>query len=176
MKFKLFIIFSLLLLSLLSDFRTSRIKNSITFSFMLAGLAVNIAAEGFKGLMFSIQGILLPAACLAVLYGLRIIGAGDIKLLSALGAVMGAVFALYTALYSFICGGFIALWVIFSRNNWKERLRYLFEYIRGCLLSMRVLQYTDFHDGRQTGSFHFSAAIASGAVLAFIVHSAGLTG
>ncbi|HYE81881.1 MAG TPA: prepilin peptidase [Clostridia bacterium] len=173
--FKLIIISSLLLLSLLSDLKTYKIKNSITFSFMLAGLAVNLAFEGYKGLVFSLQGILLPAVCLIILYAVRVVGAGDIKLLSAVGAVMGSGFALYAAVYSFICGGLIASCIILLRNNWKERFSYLFAYIKSCFLSMELLQYSDFHDIKETGRFHFSVAVASGTVLAIIINGMGLT-
>lgn len=167
-KLKLLIISVLLLLALVSDLKTYRIKNSITYGFMLVGLAVNTAMGGFKGMMFSVRGIMLPAACLIILYMIRAIGAGDIKLLSAVGAVMGAGFALYAAAYAFICGGFIALAVILVRRNGAERLRHLLTYIKSCLLTAELLQYTDFTDSRDGGRFHFSIAVASGTAVAFL--------
>ena len=172
-ELKLVVISVLLLLALASDLINYKIKNSITYSFMLAGLIANFVMEGSKGMIFSLQGIMLPAAALIILYIMRLIGAGDIKLLSAVGAVMGAGFVFYAMLYSFICGGVIASLVILIRRNGIERFKYLFSYIKSCIISMELLQYTDFKDMQSAGKFHFSIAIASGTVAAFIIGGFG---
>lgn len=166
--FKLIIISVLLLLALASDLSTYKIKNSITYSFMFAGLTVNLAMGGFDGLIFSLKGIIMPAVCLAILYAVRIIGAGDIKLLSAVGAVMGAAFVSYATICSFICGGFIASGLILARQNGVKRFKYLLLYMKSCFLTMELLKYTGFEDIQGAGEFHFSIAIASG-TLAVIV-------
>lgn len=163
------------MLALASDFKTYRIKNSITYSFMLIGLTANVTMGGFKGMVFSLQGIVLPAVCLVILYMMRVIGAGDVKLLSAIGAVMGAGFALYTAAYAFLCGGLIAALLILIRRNGVRRFKYLLEYVKGCLLSVSLLEYTDFSDKQEAGRFHFSIAVATGTAVAYIVHGLGLS-
>lgn len=170
--FKLIIISALLLLALASDLKTYGIKNSITYGFMLIGLTVNLAMEGIGGLVFSLQGIILPAACLFALYIIKIIGAGDVKLLCAVGAVMGAAFTLYATICSFICGGFIAWGLILARNNASERFNHLILYLKSCFLTMEILQYTDFEDSQGGGNFHFSIAIASGTAAATILWGA----
>jgi prepilin peptidase CpaA len=129
---------------------------------MLAGLLVNLAMGGFEGLIFSLKGIILPAVCLMTLYSVKMIGAGDIKLLSAVGAVMGAAFVSYATICSFISGGFIASGLILARRNGLERFKYLLLYIKSCILTMEPLQYTGFEDMQGAGKFHFSIAIASG--------------
>ena len=172
-ELKLVIISALLLLALVSDLISYRIKNSITYSFMLVGLIANFAMEGSKGMIFSLQGIMLPVAGLIVLYMMRIIGAGDIKLLSAVGAVMGAGFALYAMVYSFICGGVIASLLILIRRNGIERFKFLLSYMQSCLISMELLQYTDFNDKQNSGKFHFSIAVASGTAAAVIIGGFG---
>lgn len=173
--FRLVIISALLLLALVSDLRTYRIKNTITYSFMLVGITANIVMEGFNGIAFSLQGIMLPAASLFILYMMRIIGAGDIKLLSAVGAVMGAGFALHATVYAFICGGFIAAVLILTRRNGVERLMYLHTYIKSCLLFGSLLQYTDFRDKQESGRFHFSIAVASGTAVVIITRGFSLS-
>lgn len=174
-ELKLAIISVLLLLAVVSDLRTYRIKNSITYSFMLVGLAANVAMRGPKGMIFSLQGIILPVAGLTLLYILRVIGAGDIKLLSAVGAVMGADFTLSAIAYSFICGGVIASLLILVRRNGIERFKYLVSYMKSCIISMELLQYTDFKDKQNKSKFHFSIAVASGTVAAVIINGFGPT-
>lgn len=160
----------LLLLALASDLKTYKIKNSITYSFMLAGLTVNFVGGGAGGLVFSLQGMILPAAVLFVLYVMKVLGAGDIKLLSAVGAVMGAGFVMHATACSFICGGIIALGLILARQNGAERFKYVLLYVKSCFLTMNLLQYEDLEDRQRSGKFHFSIAIASGTAAAFIVH------
>lgn len=165
---------TLLLIALVSDLITYKIKNSLTYSFMLVGLISNLAKEGYEGVMFSLKGIMLPAVCLIILYMVRVVGAGDIKLLSAIGAVMGAGFVFYVTVYSFICGGFIAAGIILVRRNGIVRFKYLLTYIKSCFLSMELLQYADFKDKNGGGKFHFSIAIASGTAAAIIVYGVEL--
>ncbi|MDD3706274.1 MAG: A24 family peptidase [Clostridiaceae bacterium] len=167
--FKLTIVSVLLLLALVSDFRTYSIKNYITYGFMLIGLTVNLAMDGIEGLVFSLQGIILPAVCLFTLYVIRIVGAGDVKLLCAVGAVMGATFTLSATICSFICGGFIASGLILVRNNALERFNYFIMYLTSCFLTMEIHQYSDFKDRQSEGKFHFSIAIASGTAAAIII-------
>lgn len=164
----------LLLLALISDLRTYKIKNSITYSFMFVGMAVNLSGEGLKGLLFSLQGIILTAVCLFILYIIRVVGAGDVKLLCAVGALMGAPFALSAAICSFICGGFIASGIILARHNRSERFKYFIQYIKSCFLTMKLLHYTDFKDIGESGKFHFSIAIASGTAAVIILSGLGL--
>ncbi len=164
----------LLVLALVSDLQSCRIRNTITYGFMLVGTAANITEEGFSGLLFSLQGIILPVLLLMIFYIMRAIGAGDLKLISAVGAVMGAGFAVYAAVCSFIFGGIIAAGIILFRHNGMERLKYFITYIKSCILSMELLQYMDFNDKQNSGRFHFSIAIASGTVAAFAAYWKGL--
>lgn len=168
-ELKLVIVLAALLLSLISDLRTYKINNVITYGFMAAGLTINLLAEGPKGMMFSMQGIIIPVACLLLLYMMRMLGAGDIKLFSAIGAVMGAGFALYAMAYSFICGGIIASFLILVRRNGVKRFKYLITYLRCCFISMKPLQYTEFERNQDKGSFHFSIAAATGTVAAVLL-------
>lgn len=163
----------LLLLAMISDLATYKIKNTITYSFMIAGLLSNFAMEDLKGVVFSLQGITLPVVCLIALYMMGIMGAGDVKLFSAVGAVMGAGFTLYVMFYSFICGGIIAAFLILVRRNGIERLKYLILYIKCCIISMKLIPYTDFKDKRDGSKFHFSIAIASGTAVAALIGGHG---
>lgn len=172
-ELKLFITTILLLSAMMSDLTTYKIKNTITYSFMIVGLISNYIMEGWEGIAFSLQGILLPVICLVALYVIRIIGAGDIKLLSAVGAVMGAGFASNVMVYSFICGGIIATLLILIRRNGIERIKYLLLYVRSCFISMKLIQYADLTDEQDGSKFHFSIAVVSGTAAAVIIGGFG---
>jgi len=76
--------------------------------------------DGVRGLLDSLLGIIVPFLLLIVLYALRMLGAGDVKLFSAIGAVLGVRAALWIMAYSFLAGGVIALIILIINRNGKE--------------------------------------------------------
>jgi len=172
---KLLAILMLLAFAVVSDLRTYRIRNTLTFGFMLIGLVLNLASDGARGLLFSLQGLLLPVLCLLLFYMMRAIGAGDIKLLSAIGALMGPAFVLDTMLFTCLCGGLMAALLIITRRNGATRMRQLLLYAWGCILTMSLLEYSDMQDRSDGSKFHFSIAIAAGTLIAMIIDKLGAT-
>ncbi|RCX11238.1 prepilin peptidase CpaA [Anaerobacterium chartisolvens] len=158
----------LMLLALICDYKIYRIKNAVVVPFIVAGILTNTVLGGPEGLKSSISGILLPVLLLIVFFALRMLGAGDIKLFSAVGSIMGAEFVMYAMAYSFISGGVIAVLIIALRKNGKERLRHLVAYIKSCFLSFSLLPYTDFEDKSDGAKFRFSYAIACGTLIQII--------
>lgn len=156
----------LLLLAARSDIKTYKVRNCITYPFILTGPIINFALEGTDGFIFSLWGMILPLICLIPLYMLRMLGAGDIKLFSAVGSIMGAKFAINSMLYSFAAGGIAAAAIILWRGCFKDRLKYLANYIKGCYLTMSFIPYSNFEDRHDNGKFHFAVAVAVGSFAA----------
>lgn len=76
----------LLAAAVASDIRSYRIPNSLNALGCLAGIAYGVVSDGTRGLCRSFIGIAVPVFLLIILFAFRIVGAGDIKLLSAIGA------------------------------------------------------------------------------------------
>lgn len=91
-----------------SDIRTKRIPNVLTLSTLVLGLLLHTITDGWSGALYSGWGIAAGFVPAVILYALRAIGAGDVKLFAALGAWMGAAFTWQTFLYSILFGGIIA--------------------------------------------------------------------
>lgn len=151
-----------IVLALISDIRTYKIKNSITLPFMIIGIVTNIYLNSLQGLFFSLKGIVAPILLLIIFFILRMLGAGDIKLFSSIGAIMGVKFVFYTIMYTFLTGGLLALLLMIIRKNGVERFKYLLRYIKSCFITSSILSYTDFNDKNDKGKFPFAAAIACG--------------
>lgn len=159
-------LFILVALSLISDFKTDKVKNHIVLPFIPLGMLTNFLYDGFDGLIRSAAGAVVPLALLIALFALRMLGAGDIKLFCAIGAISGTQFVLYSIAFSFISGGLIALVLIAYRRNARARLAHMFSYMKTCFLSHSFQPYTSFEDRSDGAKFHFTLAIAIGTVIA----------
>lgn len=159
----------LLVAALISDIKSRKIKNKITLTFITVGLLTNSIIFGFKGLRNSLLGIFIPVILLMALYALRMLGAGDIKLLSALGAVFGVGAILKITAYSFIAGGIISLVLVVKRRNAKERFIYFCNYIKSVFLTLHIMPYTDFDSKEDKGKFPFAYAVFCGGLIFIFV-------
>jgi prepilin peptidase CpaA len=84
------------------DGRTRRIPNWLTVSGFVAGLAVHLLFGGWRGGLMSLEGAGLGLVVLLPLVLLRALGAGDWKLMGALGALLGPVmlwFVLFASIF-----------------------------------------------------------------------------
>lgn len=150
------------IICVLSDMKTCRIKNHTILLFILAGFTVNAAYSRLEGVSCSLSGICLPIAILFPLFGLRMLGAGDIKLFSAIGSIMGPGFVLYSMGFTFLAGGAGALGVMVLRGNSGQRLNCFFQYARSCFFAQKLLPY-DVEPARNCGGrFRLAPAIAAG--------------
>jgi prepilin peptidase CpaA len=71
------------------DIRTRRIPNWLTLSGVMAGVALNSFLYGIGGLWLALEGLGVAFGIYFILYLLRAMGAGDVKLMAAVGAVAG---------------------------------------------------------------------------------------
>lgn len=152
----------LLAIAVAGDIRSYRICNLTIALGLVAGLVLNFTVGGFEGLAWSILAAIIPAVLLIVLFALRMLGAGDIKLFCAIGAIMGITFVLYTMAFSFLAGGIMAAGIMLVRGNMKQRLGHIAAYLKTSFLTHSFIPYTDFSDKSDGAKFHFSLAIAAG--------------
>lgn len=109
-----------LLISFITDVRKRRILNIVTFPAMGIGLFYYTLTLGWKGFLFSGAGLLVGFALLLIPYLLGGMGAGDVKLLAAIGALTGTSFVLHSFFYTALIGGVIGLILIMKRMEfWK---------------------------------------------------------
>lgn len=158
-------LFLLIAVALISDIRTYKIKNVIIFIFIILGLATNLYLNGWQGIPNSTLAALLPVLLLIILFALRMLGAGDIKLFCAVGSIAGIRFVLYNIAYSFIAGGIIAIIIMLVNKNFKERCKYLLSYIKSCFFTLSLQPYTEFSNKADGSKFHFAYAVAFGTLI-----------
>ncbi len=106
----------LLLAASVCDLKTRRIPNGLAAAGLLAGLLGHAFWGGLPGLLGSLAGI-AAALPLLLLYAVHAFGAGDVKLLMAVGALMGPGFLLWTLLGAIFAAGLLALVSVIRRGK-----------------------------------------------------------
>src|SRR5260370_33162622 len=97
------------------DLAHRRVSNWICGAALLAGLALHIATDGWRGGVSALLGAIAGFAVFLIFYLLGGMGGGDIKLMAGFGAVLGVQRLLEAALWTAACGGgFSALAIVFS--------------------------------------------------------------
>jgi prepilin peptidase CpaA len=156
-----------LLFSVISDLKDSKIRNIYVFSVVLVGVAMNAYFYGFRGIKLSVIGMAVPILFLGVFFYAKLLGAGDIKLFSAIGALLGWKFVLYSMAYSFIFAGIFAFVYLAIRAEIKRTFISFYLDMKMCLLTSDVLYFQN----RSTKHIiRLSPAIAMGACLQLILY------
>lgn len=99
------------------DFRSHRIPNVIILPLLLFGLIYYTVTGQWAGFLFSLKGMGIGFLVLFIPYLMGGMGAGDVKFMSALGAVLGPQQILPAFLFAAILGGFVALAVMVKKRT-----------------------------------------------------------
>jgi len=99
----------LLITAIYTDLRWSRIPNWLTFPAMGLGVVVHAWIGGQQYALFSLAGIGVGMGLFLLPYACKGIGAGDVKLMAAIGSMVGPSDALSVAILSVLAGGLYAL-------------------------------------------------------------------
>jgi prepilin peptidase CpaA len=103
-----------------TDLRDSRIPNALTFgSIALALLVHSLFPQGF-GLPHAFIGLLVGGAVFFPFFALGGMGAGDVKLMAALGAWLGWQPVLLIAMYGAAAGGVLAIIVALGTGYLRQ--------------------------------------------------------
>lgn len=101
------------------DLRQFRVPNALTFPLAILGLTFHATVNGLGGLQYSLGGIVIGLVALFLFYVMGVMGAGDVKLLAAIGAWIGAANVVYVFCVAGIVTGIHSLVVL----TWQRRLR-----------------------------------------------------
>lgn len=146
----------------MTDIKGFKIKNKVVFPTIIIGLIYALICHSF---LDGLYGMLIPLV-LFPLYALKMLGAGDVKALCAIGAVLGFKLSVMTMLLTFISGGIIALGFMLFHKNFVARFQNLFRYFKNIFLMGKIEQYN--YGGSEKSYFRFSFAITAGTILAIV--------
>lgn len=126
----------LALLAAFYDLRFRRVPNWLVAAGLVLGIVGNSILFGFLGLLLSMKGFGLALLIYIPLYLARGMGGGDVKLMAAVGALVGPVNWLVIFVLTGLIGGVIAIVFVLV----KGRLRRTLHNVASILQSMASRQ------------------------------------
>ena len=105
-----------------NDYRKFQIPNKITYSAMLTGLLWHSLSPYGHGLLTALGGIAIGFLSLAPFFVVGGRGGGDVKLMMAIGAVLGVPLTFFIFLASSITTGIYAVYLMLTRSCFMKTL------------------------------------------------------
>lgn len=104
------------------DVKSRRIPNFITMPAFAFGLALHLALGGWKQLLTAFAAGLICGVVFLLFYIAGGMGAGDVKLIMAVGCIAGLSHIAYLLVLTALCGGVMALVLALARGKLQETL------------------------------------------------------
>lgn len=150
------------------DIRSRRIPNALTAT--MAGVGIGLAATGISGVSLgaSFVGFVLGLALMLPGHALGATGAGDVKLMAAVGAIVGPALVVSAFLFTAIAGGVLAVAIALRRQRLGATLAGT-----GRLIKAPGAVRTEIEGIKSAGvssRFAYGPAIAVGSVLAALTN------
>ena len=125
----------LVVFAAITDVRSQRIPNYLTLSGWGIGLLYHVYASGTDGLMFSLGGLILGICLLLIFYMVGGVGAADVKLMGAIGALLGWEGVLKAFLFSALIGGLYSIAVMAKDGIAWEFVKNIWQTLKGFILT-----------------------------------------
>jgi prepilin peptidase CpaA len=146
------------------DWRFRRIPNWLTVSGLAVGIVINTALAGWSGAKTSLLGAGLGLLLLLPFVLVRSLGAGDWKLVGALGAFLGPGNLLNVLLITVLVAGLMAVALIVWKGRVRETLRNM-AHILGSFFSFHLPGPEVSLDSRESLKIPFGVAVTVAVVL-----------
>ena len=146
------------LIAIYYDVRWRRIPNWLTYPAMLLGFIVHGITEGWNGVLSSGGGMAVGLIIFLIFYLLRLMGGGDVKLMAAMGALVGIKLTGMMFFISAFAGALISIAMLLhalSKNRLKNENGKTRKYLSRDLLKNLTVPY--------------GVAISMGAVITLLV-------
>ena len=152
------------------DVRYRRIPNPFVLATLASGLAINSIFGGLAGLYGSLAGCALAFGLMFMLHIFGAMGAGDVKLFAAIGAVTGAPLVLPTFLVVILTGGLLAVVSIIRAGVVITTMQRVLQILVGILPGWEMPKFAVPSDRKHT--IPYGVAITIGSIISTAIFRA----
>lgn len=149
------------------DVRYRRIPNAFVLATLAGGLAINGIFGGLAGIGTSFMGCLVGFALMFLLHIFGAMGAGDVKLFAAIGAVTGAGLVIPTFLVVIITGGLLAIVSMIRTGAVKTTMNRVLQIFVGLLPGWQMPKFAVPSD--RTHTIPYGVAITMGSIISMAI-------
>ena len=146
------------------DVRFRRIPNLLVLMALIAGLVINSAFGGFRGLGNSALGFAVAFIPMLLLHVFGAMGAGDVKLMGAVGSILGAALMPVTLILVVMAGGVLAIYTMLRAGTVFSTLHGVLRIFVGLLPGWEMPRFAMAPDRRHT--IPYGVAIMVGSLVA----------
>lgn len=148
------------------DIRYNRIPNWLNVSGVLVGIIYNLLAHQIDGLLQSVGGLFAGGIIMLILYIFKALGAGDVKMFAAIGAITGVLFTLYSMMYTIIFAGILALIILVFTKTLFIKITLALIHIFEAIKKSSLTPLDDFKKN-VSNRFPFIYAVIPGVIVAY---------
>ena len=150
-----------LIIAAIIDMRTYRIPNLLTYPAMLIALIYYTITGGVNGFIFSSLGLLVGIGLFSIPFFMGVMGAGDAKLMGAVGAALGSRGVLNASLFTAVAGGVFSLILLLSHYRDFRFVTRAVETIQASLATKCFIRIP-VAENKEKPRLYYGIAIASG--------------
>lgn len=152
------------------DVRYRRIPNAFVLAALAGGLALNGIFGGLQGVAASLGGCALAFVLMFTLHIFGAMGAGDVKLFAAIGAVTGAQLVVPTFLVVVLTGGLLAVVSMIRAGTVVTTLHRVLQILVGLLPGWQMPKFAVPAD--RTHTIPYGVAITMGSIISIAIFRA----
>jgi prepilin peptidase CpaA len=143
------------------DVRYRRIPNLLVLSALIAGLAINTVFGGFPGLGNSALGFAVAFIPMLLLHIFGAMGAGDVKLMGAVGSILGVGIMPITLVLVVMIGGALAVYTTLRAGTMFSTLHGVLRIFVGILPGWEMPRFAMAPDRRHTIPYGVAIMVGS---------------
>src|SRR6267143_6413749 len=149
------------------DVRYRRIPNAFVLATLVGGVVINAIFAGFPGIAASLGGCALGFVLMFLLHVFGAMGAGDVKLFAAIGAVTGASLVLPTFVIVVLTGGILAFVSILRTGAFRTTMHRVLQIFVGLLPGWPMPRFAVPADRRH--ALGNGVAITFGSIISMVI-------